>query len=140
MTALRSPRGIQEVEALVGRQTVSGAMSCSLCGRTCLGEPGWMRVEVHDGKICFERHYPWKLVAFCPAANCAERGGELVALILRRLERWHCPADPAWYRHAGLPAGAPSHCATRDPSGAIGGSSRQRFDSSRELDSQTRHL
>ena len=36
-----------------------------------------------------------------------ERGGELVALILRRLERWHSPVDQAWYRYAGLPAGAP---------------------------------
>ena len=44
MTALRSPHGIPEVEALVGRQTVSGAMSCSLCERTCFGEPGWIRV------------------------------------------------------------------------------------------------
>jgi len=68
-----------------------------------------MRVEVHDGRIGFERHYPWKLVAFCPAADCAERGGELVALILRRLERWHSSVDPAWYRYAGLPAGAPFH-------------------------------
>ena len=66
-----------------------------------------MRVEVHDGRIGFERHYPWKLVAFCPAADCAERGGELVALILRRLERWRSPVDPAWYRYARLPAGAP---------------------------------
>ena len=74
-----------------------------------------MRVEVHDGRIGFERHYPWKLVAFCPAAACEERGGELVALILRRLERWHNPADPAWYRYAGLPAGKPSHRTARLP-------------------------
>ena len=126
MTALRSPPGIQEVEALVGRQTVSSAMSCSLCGRTCLGEPGWMRVEVHDGKIGFERHYPWKLVAFCPAADCAERGGDLVALILRRLERWRSLVDTAWYRYAGLPAGAPSHCTARGPFRAGRGGSRQR--------------
>ena len=126
MTALRSPPGIQEVEALVGRQTVSGAMSCSLCGRTCLGEPGWMRVEVHDGRICFERHYPWRLVAFCPAADCAESGGELVSLILRRLERWRSPADPAWYRYAGLPAGTPSHRTARALSGVGRDCSRQR--------------
>ncbi|MCY4503600.1 MAG: hypothetical protein OXE57_18835, partial [Alphaproteobacteria bacterium] len=109
------PHGIHEVEALVGRQTVSGAMSCSLCGRTCLGEPGWMRVEVHDGRIGFERHYPWKLVAFCPAVDCAEKGSELVALILCRLERWHSAVDPAWYRYAGLPAGKPSHRTARLP-------------------------
>ena len=64
-----------------------------------------MRVEVHDGQIGFERRYPWKLVAFCPAADCAEKGGELVSLILHRLERWHSSVDPAWYRYAGLPAG-----------------------------------
>ena len=83
-----------------------------------------MRVEVHDGRIGFERHYPWRLVAFCPAADCAERGGELVALILRRLERWRSPADPAWYRYAGLPAGRLPHCAARAPSGAGRGGSR----------------
>ena len=45
-----------------------------------------------------KRRYSWKLVAFCPATDCAEKGGELVALILRRLERRHGPVDPAWYR------------------------------------------
>ena len=48
----------------------------------------------------------------------AEKGGELVSLILRRLERWHSSVDPAWYRYAGLPAGTPSHRTARGPFGA----------------------
>ncbi len=59
-----------------------------------------------------------RLVAFCPAADCAEKGGELVSVILRRLERWHGSVDPAWYRYAGLPAGTPSHRTARVPSDA----------------------
>lgn len=105
---LECPRGLHEIESLLGRQTVSGHMCCSLCRRTCYAEPGWLRIEAHDGKAAAEGRYPRGLVAVCPSPDCRDRGRGLVSLILETMRTAGETPDPSWLEYVRTPGEAPS--------------------------------
>ena len=107
MRGLECPRGLHEIECLLGRQTVSGHMSCSLCGRTCYGEPGWLRIEAHDGKAAADGRHPRGLVAVCPAPDCRARGRRLVSLILEKMRTAGETPDPSWLEYVRTAGEAP---------------------------------
>ncbi|MDE0406777.1 MAG: hypothetical protein OXN81_02870 [Alphaproteobacteria bacterium] len=104
---LECPRGLHEIEALLGRQTVSGHMSCSLCRRTCYAEPGWLRIEAHDGKAAAEGRHPRGLVAVCPSPDCRDRGRRLVSLILETMRTSGETPDPSWLEYVRTAGEAP---------------------------------
>ncbi len=82
-------------------------MSCSLCGRTCYAEPGWFRIEAHDGKAAADGRYPWGLVAICPSPDCRDRGGRLVSLVLETMQGARETLDPSWLEYASTATQAP---------------------------------
>ncbi len=108
MRKLECPRGLREIESLLGRQTVSGHMSCSLCQRTCYAEPGWFRIEAHDGKAAADGRYPWGLVAICPSPDCRDQGRRLVSFILETKRTAKETLDPSWLEYAGMAIQAPA--------------------------------
>ena len=107
MRKLECPRGLSEIESLLGKQAVSGHMSCSLCQRTCYAEPGWLRIEAHDSKAAADGHYPWGLVAICPSPDCRDRRRHIVSLILDKKRIAKEEIDPAWLEYTGPTSPAP---------------------------------
>ena len=114
MRKLECPRGLHEIESLLGRQTVSGHMSCSLCQRTCYAEPGWFRIEAYDRKADADGRYPWGLVAICPAPDCRDRGRRLVSLVLETMQAAKDILDPSWLEYAGMAIQAPTGKQSKD--------------------------
>ncbi len=114
MRKLECPRGLHEIESLLGKQTVSGHMSCSLCGRTCYAEPGWFRIEAHDGKAAADGRYPWGLVAICPSPDCRDQGRRLVSLVLETMPTARETLDPSWLEYFGMATQAPGGEQSKD--------------------------
>ncbi len=101
MRKLECPRGLHEIESLLGKQTVSGHMSCSLCRSPCYAEPGWLRIEAYDTKAAADGRYPWGLVAICPSPECRDQRRHLVSLILDKKRFTKEDIDPSWLEYTG---------------------------------------